>query len=308
MPGRDEKAGDPSGREIVTTRLLDAPRELAFAAWSRSDVLERWWGPRGFTTTTHAFAFRVGGGWRLTMHGPDGKDYPNRLVYDEIVKPERIVYSHHGGVDGVPAQFQCTITFQAEGERTRITMRHVFATREARDAVVEKYGAAEGARQTLERLGEQVVASSAELGKLALVMVRTFDAPRALVFEAWTKAEHVRQWFTPRPLTTPACEVDFRPGGAFRITMRFPEGGEHTFGGTFGEIDAPRMLTFQGTLPDGNVIRTRVTFEDRGERTAVTVVQSYAFSSDATRGAPEGWTATLDQLGEVVAQLRGRQI
>jgi uncharacterized protein YndB with AHSA1/START domain len=184
MPGRDEQAGDTSGREIVTTRLLDAPREVAFTAWARSDVLERWWGPRGFTTTTHAFAFRVGGGWRLTMHGPDGKDYPNRLVYDEIVKPERIVYSHYGGVDGIPAQFRCTITFEVAGERTRITMRHVFATREARDAVVEKYGAAEGARQTLERLGEQVVASSAELGNLALVMVRTFDAPRSLVFEA----------------------------------------------------------------------------------------------------------------------------
>lgn len=304
MPGRDDHAGDPSGREIVTTRLLDAPRELAFDAWSRSDVLERWWGPQGFTTTTHAFAFRVGGGWRLTMHGPDGKDYPNRLVYDEIVKPERIVYSHHGGVDGVPAQFRCTITFEAEGERTRVTMRHVFPTREARDAVVEKYGAAEGARQTLERLGEQVVASGAELGQL--VMVRTFDAPRALVFEAWTLAEHVRQWFTPRPLTTPACEVDFRPGGAFRITMRFPQGGDHPFDATFGELDPPRTLTFDGRLADGNVIRTRVTFEDRGEQTTVTVVQSYAFSSEGTRGAADGWTATLDQLGEVVAKLRGR--
>ena len=306
MPGRDDPAGDTSGREIVTTRLLDAPRELTFDAWSRSDVLERWWGPRGFTTTTHAFTFRVGGGWRLTMHGPDGKHYPNRLAYDEIVRPERIVYSHHGGVDGVPAQFQCTITFEAEGDRTLVTMRHVFATREARDAVVEKYGAVEGGRQALERLGEQVVASSAELGKLTLAMVRTFDAPRSLVFEAWTKAEHVRQWFTPRPLTTPACEVDFRPGGPFRITMRFPEGGDHPFDATFGEIDPPRMLTFDGKLPDGNVIHTRVTFEDLDERTTVTVVQSYAFSTDATRGATDGWTATLEQLGEAVAKLRGR--
>jgi len=307
MPGNDEPAGDTSEREILTTRLFEAPRDLVFAAWSRSDVLERWWGPRGFTTTTHAFAFRVGGGWRLTMHGPDGKDYPNRLVFDEVAPPQRIVYSHHGGVDGVPAQFQCTIAFAAEGGQTRVTMRHLFATREARDAVVEKYGAAEGARETLERLGEQVEASRAELGKLTVVMVRTFDAPRDRVFEAWTKAEHVRQWFTPRPLTTPACEVEFRPGGAFHITMRFPDqGGDHAFDGTFGELDPPRSLTFDGTLPDGNVIHTRVTFEERDGRTTVTVVQSYAFSSDSTRGAPEGWTASLDQLGEVVAGLQAR--
>ena len=305
MPARAETDAT-SGREIVTTRVFEAARELVFAAWSRPDVMARWWGPKGFTTTTDAFAFRVGGAWRHTMHGPDGTDYPNRLVYDEIREPERIVYSHHGGIDGVPAQFQSTVTFEAEGERTRVTMRHVFATREARDAVVQKYKADEGGRQTLERLGEQVAASAPELGKLALVMVRTFDAPRSLVFEAWTKAEHVRKWFTPRPLTTSACEVDFRPGGVFRITMRLPEGAEHPFDAKFGEVDPPGMLTFDGRLPDGNQIRTQVTFADRGEQTTVTVVQSYSFASEATRGATMGWTATLDQLGDVALQLRGR--
>lgn len=83
-----------SAREIVTTRLFDAPRERVFAAWSSAAHLEKWWGPRGFTTTTHAFEFRVGGQWRLTMHGPDGTDYPNRLVYEEIVPFARIVYAH----------------------------------------------------------------------------------------------------------------------------------------------------------------------------------------------------------------------
>ena len=75
-----------------------------------------------------------------------------------------------------------------------------------------------------------------------LVMSRTFDAPRRLVFEAWSKAEHVAKWFTPRPLTTAECEVDFRPGGVFRVVMRFPDGLEHEFKGTFGEIDPPERL------------------------------------------------------------------
>jgi len=107
-----------ANREIVTTRTFDAAPARVFEAWSRSEHLERWWGPNGFTTTTHQFDFRPGGTWKLTMHGPDGTDYPNRLVYDEIVRPERIVYSHHGGIDGVPAQFQKTVTFVPRGDKT----------------------------------------------------------------------------------------------------------------------------------------------------------------------------------------------
>src|SRR5580692_9282639 len=95
-----------------------------------------------------------------------------------------------------------------------------------------------------------------------LLMTRTFDAPRRLVFEAWTKAEHVAQWFTPRPLTTSACEVDFRPGGVFRVTMRMPNGVEHAMDGRFGEIAPPDRLTFTAKLPDGNEIQTIVTFTE----------------------------------------------
>src|ERR1700735_1898677 len=85
-----------------------------------------------------------------------------------------------------------------------------------------------------------------------LVLTRTFDAPRRLVFEAWTKAEHVAKWFTPRPLTTSECVVDFRPGGTFRIVMRMPQGGEHPFDGRFTEIAAPERLRVVGELAGGN--------------------------------------------------------
>ena len=130
---------------------------------------------------------------------------------------------------------------------------------------------------------------------------RTFDAPRRLVWEAWTKAEHVARWFTPRPLTTSECQVDFRSGGVFRVVMRMPDGAEHAFDGTFGEIVEPERLTFNGRLPDGNEVRTLVRFaEDADGKTTLTVRQTYSFESDATRGAKQGWTATLNQLGEHV--------
>ena len=146
-----------SAREIVTTRLFDAPRERVFAAWSSAAHLEKWWGPRGFTTTTHAFEFRVGGQWRLTMHGPNGTDYPNRLVYEEIVPGTRIVYAHHG--DGESVHFRSTITFADENGATRVTMRALFPTAAMRAHVIEHYHADVGAEQNMDRMLEYVRAA-----------------------------------------------------------------------------------------------------------------------------------------------------
>jgi uncharacterized protein YndB with AHSA1/START domain len=146
-PDRDEDA-----RALVTTRVYDAPRELVFAAWSDPKHLAQWWGPNGFTTTTHAFDMRPGGVWRFVMHGPDGRDYQNRITFEEIVKPERLVYHHGGGDDVEPVQFRVTVTFEDLGGKTRLTMRGVFPSAAERDRVVKDYGAAEGAKQTLARL------------------------------------------------------------------------------------------------------------------------------------------------------------
>jgi uncharacterized protein YndB with AHSA1/START domain len=129
---------------------------------------------------------------------------------------------------------------------------------------------------------------------------RTFNAPRALVFEAWTKAEHLEKWFTPKPLTTPSCEVDFRPGGVFRLVMRMPNGVEFPMDTRFGDIVVPERIVFTGKMHDGNDVSTTVTFSEKDGKTTVDVHQTYGFESDSTRGAQQGWTATLDQLGEHV--------
>jgi uncharacterized protein YndB with AHSA1/START domain len=154
VDARNSVATDEDARTLVTTRVFDAPRELVFAAWSDPNHLAQWWGPNGFTTTTHTFDKRPGGVWRFVMHGPDGRDYQNRITYDEIVKPERLVY-HHGGADDVePVQFHVTVTFEDVGGKTKLTMRAVFPSAAERDRVVKDYGAAEGAKQTLARLAE----------------------------------------------------------------------------------------------------------------------------------------------------------
>src|SRR5512138_1947517 len=95
MPSRkDVRPGDLSDREIVSARTFDAPRERVFGAFSDPSRLARWWGPKGFTSTFHEFDMRPGGAWRITLHGPDGADYPSESVFVDVVRPARIVFRH----------------------------------------------------------------------------------------------------------------------------------------------------------------------------------------------------------------------
>jgi uncharacterized protein YndB with AHSA1/START domain len=131
-----------------------------------------------------------------------------------------------------------------------------------------------------------------------LLLTRVFDAPRRLVFEAWTKAEHVSRWFAPRPFTMPRCEMDFRPGGVFRFVMRAPDGWEHPFEGAFREIVAPERIVFTGSIEEGNAVVTTLTFAEHDGKTTLTMHQTFTLESSSTRGAKEGWTLTLNQLEE----------
>ena len=141
-------------QSIIATRVLDAPRELVWTAWTDPKHLAQWWGPNGFSTTTSAFDFRAGGVWRFVMHGPDGRDYQNRITFDEIVRPERIAYHHGGGEDVEPEQFRTTVTFEDLAGKTRLTLHAVFPSAADRDRVVKDYGADKGAVQTLSRLAD----------------------------------------------------------------------------------------------------------------------------------------------------------
>ncbi|MFC5703377.1 SRPBCC family protein [Cohnella faecalis] len=140
-------------REIVITRMFEAPRTLVFQAWTDNRHLARWWGLTGFTITTRSQDFRPGGEWRFDMHGPDGTDYPNKIVYGDIEPPERLVYIHGDDSDD-GGHFEVTVTFEEQGSGTLLTMRSLFPTAEERDRVVREYGAIEGGKQTLDRLAE----------------------------------------------------------------------------------------------------------------------------------------------------------
>src|SRR5215471_2596667 len=154
---RQESRAEPvtADREIVISRVIDAPRELVFEAFTEVRHLSRWWGPEGFTTTTRSFEFREGGAWDFVMHGPDGTDYQEWITWTEIVRPERIAMVHGESRDD-PNAFESVLTFEPAGEQTRIVMRAVFPTKELRDESVEKYHAIEGGEQTLRNLAAYV--------------------------------------------------------------------------------------------------------------------------------------------------------
>jgi uncharacterized protein YndB with AHSA1/START domain len=152
---QDAPAAATAEREIVISRVIDAPQELVFEAFSEVRHLARWWGPKGFTTTTRSFEFRAGGVWDFVMHGPDGTDYQEWITWIEITPPDRIALLHGESRDD-PNAFESFLTFTPDGATTRIEMRTMFQTKAQRDMAVEKYHAIEGGQQTLSNLAAYV--------------------------------------------------------------------------------------------------------------------------------------------------------
>src|SRR5882724_10217009 len=294
-------------RELVFTRVFDAPRDLVFEAWTDPKHVAQWWGPKGFSTTIQEMDVRPGGTWRLVMHGPDGVDYKNRIIFREVVKPERLVYEHSPEKGTEPVSFEVTVTFAEQGGKTNLTMRMLFPSAAAREHVVNKYGAIEGANQTLGRLAEYLprMGSNQEL-----VLTRVFDAPRAVVFKAWTDAEQLKRWWGPKDFTNPVCEVDARPGGPIRIHMRAPDGVVYPMTGVYREVAPPERLVFTSAALDekGNpmfeVLNT-MTLSEEGGKTKLTLQASVlkVVAADAGRylaGMEQGWSQSLDRLAAEV--------
>lgn len=146
-------ASDTSDRELLITRLLNAPREKVFQVWTDPNHIAQWWGPKGFTTTIHEMDVRPGGLWRYIMHGPDGVDYGNRIAYTEVVPPERLVYWHGEDEDDDPNRFHVTVRFEDQGGKTNLSMRLILASASALEEA-KKYGAVEGGNSTMDCLEE----------------------------------------------------------------------------------------------------------------------------------------------------------
>jgi uncharacterized protein YndB with AHSA1/START domain len=154
MGGSDSKLTmtTPSEREIVLTRVFDAPRDLVFEAHSSCEHMSNWWGPRKYEFASCEIDFRPGGTWRIVHRGPDGEEYGFHGEFREIVRPERIVWTFE--FEGAPGHVSVeTLTLEEHDGKTTVTGKSVFDTVEARDGMIDS-GMESGAAESYDRLDE----------------------------------------------------------------------------------------------------------------------------------------------------------
>lgn len=152
------KVTTPTDREIMMTRVFDAPRRMVFEAFSKPELLKRWFGPRGWTLVTCEVDFRVGGGFRFVLRGPDGQEMGMRGVYKEIAPPERSV--HTESYDDYPGESQVTGVLVEQGGKTTLTTTVLYPSKQVRDAVLQS-GMEHGAAESYDRLAEMLASDAA---------------------------------------------------------------------------------------------------------------------------------------------------
>ncbi len=306
---------------IVIRRVFDAPRRRVWEACTRPEHLVRWWGPRGSTLTVCNVDLRIDGTWRFVVRLPDGSEHGFGGEYREIVPQERIVqtYRYDGYPEAVAVEtFELT---EADGRTVATTtVRHASITN--RDGHVLS-GMEEGASQSWQRLAEEVGRMGPPLHEVTLT--RALAAPPDRVFRAWTRAEQLRQWFGPRDVEMPVCELDARPGGPIRFCHALPGGRALWFQGVFVEVTPGERLVFDLAFvdaegrpaaahpvpgwPDDGVITTTVTLAATAGGTHMTVHQAVRSADSAAAPAvareramaAEGWVSTLERLEAFVA-------
>lgn len=308
-------------KELRITRLYDAPVSAVWDAWTDPAQVAQWWGPRGFTLTTHSKDLRVGGTWVYTMHGPDGTDYPNRTVYHEVEPHRRLVYDHGASGDRPPL-FRVTVTFTEVRGKTRMDMTMALPTPEAA-AETAAFVKKAGGNATWDRLAEHLAEILA--GKQRFVINRVFAAPIDVVYRMWTDPEHLARWIPPTGTTMTYLHADIRVGGSSRACIT--DGARLTMysRAEYLELTPPHRIVYTQQFVDerGAVSRhplaptwpetmlTVVTLtEEDDDQTRVTVTwEPYGAATDAEvatflqarGGMTMGWTGSFDKLEALLA-------
>jgi len=288
-------------RTVVATRVFDAPRELVYKAWTDPQQLGQWFPPKDFTSPRCEVDPRPGGIFRCDMMGPDGAMFVGKGLFREVVPNERLVFTF-AGEEAVPPAILVTVLFEAQGNKTKLTMQQTAATVADYEDLL-KLGVTEGMNQSFDKLEELLARTptsrtAASVAGRTLTLTRMFDAPRELVWKAFTDPTHIVKWMFANDWESPFAETDVRTGGAFRIGMRPADHSEEgfSFSGTYREVKKPERIVQD--LGDGRVMTT--TFEDQKGRTKLTLSVEMSESEEAER---TGWTQILEHLAEHVATL-----
>jgi uncharacterized protein YndB with AHSA1/START domain len=303
--------------EIKLTRIYDAPVKAVWDAWTDPKQAAKWWGPRGFTITTHSKELKPGGGWHYTMHGPDGVDYPNKTKYFEVEKYSRLVYDH-GGNDEQKPLFRVTVSFSENKGKTKMEMTMTLPTPEAA-AETEKFIKKAGGNSTWDRLAEYLEKEST--GKEKFVINRTFDTDNETMFDMWTDPKHVVNWTGPAGATMEYIKADIKTGGSSFYCMPF--NGTKMYGKVqYVEVKRPDRLVYFQQFADENGNTTRHPMAPTWPENMMTTVTFFSEGPDKTRvhlewevhgkaskeemdtfiqsraGMAQGWGGSFDKLEE----------
>jgi uncharacterized protein YndB with AHSA1/START domain len=215
----NEGSNASSPNQIRITRKIAAAPDLVFKCWADASIIDAWFGPIGFANQTISMDFREGGHWSYNMVGPDGVVYPNYVSYKEIVTPRKIAYEH-GSFEGDPNSFDTVITFEYEHGETTVTLLAQLRSDAAYQEALA-IGAVEGGEGTLSRLAHKVQLLGEQW---ELRITKVLNAPRQLVFDAFTKAEHLAQWWGPSGSEIKVESLELSAGGHFHYFLDTPNG------------------------------------------------------------------------------------
>jgi uncharacterized protein YndB with AHSA1/START domain len=309
-----------ASNELTITRVYDAPVKAVWEAWTDPNQVGQWWGPRGFTLTTHSKDLRPGGHWHYTMHGPDGTNYENKTKYFEVEPLAKLVYDHGGSDERAPL-FRVTVLFSESRGKTRMQMTMTLPTAEAAEET-KKFIRKAGGNSTWDRLAEYLEKQST--GKEAFVINRTFDCTLEKMFEMWTNPEHFSRWLAPAGMTMEFIKADIREGGTSSYSMS--GNGMKMHGKVhYLKIQRPDRLEYTQMFTDeqGNpsrhpkapnwpeLMHTTVTLTaEAPEQTRVTVrwepvgkvtAEELAVFVQMRAGMTQGWTGSFDKLEALLA-------
>lgn len=141
-----ESKNNIQNRILQSKILLKAPTDIVWEMWTNPEHISNWWGPNGFTNTIHKMDFEKEGEWNLTMHGPDGKNYPNRSIFKEIIPFKKIVFEHFN------PHFITTVLFESENSETLLDWTLLFDSEEMFDIIVKAHKADQGQKENIEKL------------------------------------------------------------------------------------------------------------------------------------------------------------
>lgn len=313
-------------RDIRITRVYDAPVQRVWEAWTDAGQAGQWWGPRGFSITTHERDLRAGGTWAYTMHGPDGKDWPNFTRYHVVEPYARLEYDHGATSEDAAPMFRVTARFRDLDGRTELEMTMTFATADLA-AQTRTFVKAAGGDATWDRLAEYLEQSVS--GREIFVINRTFDAPVDRLFDLWTKPELFAQWLAPTGFTMRFARAHIAPGGDSFYSM---SNGAFTMYGRaeYLAVHRPHHIEYIQMFTDEHeqlarhpmvptwpaAMRTRVTLTPEGPaHTRVTVrwsvegeatPEEVATFVDGRAGMTMGWTGSFDKLEAALTEGVGR--